>query len=97
MKCICINCRGKGVITCEDCSGIGKVNESIEAIDLDVVAAEHKHYDELAALKADTKRLRASHAELCKLTPSRRASYDAQLAGALEAVEKQAEKLWKDK
>jgi hypothetical protein len=90
MKCRCERCSGSGEITCTECDGSGEVEGGgIEKITL---RPEMTGYKELVALQADAARVRSEAKRLTELCPDRAGSYQAQLAGTLEAINRQAEK-----
>lgn len=81
-------------MNCPECSGRGKIDGRIEHLKLD---KSSEHYEELLELQKDAKRAIRQASKLKELNPARAESYDIQLAGTLEAINRLAEKTVKGK
>jgi len=84
----CSNCEGEGTIQCPECDGTGKIETSLSNMSLT---------PELKMLRHAVDRVTRQAKQLSRLFPDRAKIFEAQLAAALESIQKQADALMIEK
>ena len=93
VACECTACRGTGTVECHECDGSGSVPADVETLSL---SPKHPAFEEIQLLKRDANDVRIAATVLTKMKPEHAASYERQLAKALQVIDKNVTEAFKE-